>query len=407
MALRQDFRTLMRNPSFVLFTLSSLASSLAYWMLRTTSGWHAWQLTHDTAWVGIVVAADMIPAMLVGPWAGQLADRLDLRRILMASTMASVVLMVSTAAMVGMGLASVWLLCAIMMTNGIIAGLSQPAHHAAVGAVTDRPQMGTAVSISSILFNVSRFIGPAISGIIIAGASIQASYGSVALVMVFSLLGLFLVRFRPTVRMTGQKGIINGLAEAFHYIMASPACAPMFIIFASAALFLRPIGELLPELADLRLGGDARTLAQLSSAMGLGAIVAGLTNMVGGIRGVVRLSFVGTGIATLAGLGLGWSASTPVALIAAGFYGGAIAAGGVSIQTALQVTAPEAMRGRIMGLFGMTFRVAPALGAIGMGALASRLGLSQTFTLGCALMMAVLVVLSRQFATAKRGIIAE
>ncbi len=401
MPVMHDLRVLGGDVNFDIYTAGNIATQLSYWMLRTISGWHAWALTGQSSWVGVVVAADMLPALLTGPWAGVLADRIEVRRVLLACYGAATVLFCAMAFLAGQDALGIWVLTAMMAANGVVTGFVQPAAHAAITGVCARPQLGTAISLHSILFNVARFIGPAIAGVLLAMSGVSLAFWVTAALMGLSWLGFALVRFAPLDRMTGSGSVLAGMWSAFRHVVTAPGSGPIFALFVAAAFLLRPIGELLPELADVTLSGDAEMLARLSSAMGLGAILAGLANMMGGVNGLVRLSYVGAGLAVVGGIGLALSQSATAAIAFSVLFGGAIAAGGVSAQTMMQVSAPANMRGRIMSLFGMTFRAGPALGAMAMGVLADRVGLGWVFAGGSLGMLVILGVLLRQYGTAR------
>ncbi len=401
MPVMHDLRVLGGDVNFDIYTAGNIATQLSYWMLRTVSGWHAWALTGQSSWVGVVVAADMLPALLIGPWAGVLADRIEVRRVLLACYGAATALFCVMALLAGQDALRIWVLTGMMAANGIVTGFVQPAAHAAITGVCARPQLGTAISLHSILFNVARFIGPAIAGVLIAMSGVALAFWVTAALMALSWLGFALVRFAPLDRMTSSGSVLAETWSAFRFVATAPGSGPIFALFVAAAFLLRPIGELLPELADVTLSGDAETLARLSSAMGLGAIIAGFANMLGGVGGLVRLSYAGAGVAVVGGIGLAMSQTATAAIAFSVLYGAAIAAGGVSAQTVMQVSAPANMRGRIMSLFGMTFRAGPAIGAMAMGVLADRLGLAPVSVAGCIGMLVIVALLARHYGTAR------
>lgn len=404
MAVTHDLRILIRDANFTTYTGGAIAQLLAYWMLRTASGWHAWALTGQSSWVGIVVAADMLPALIVGPWAGVLADRRDVRRVLLVCQCLSALTIAAAAALAAQGQLGILALVAVMALNGTVTGFSQPAGHAAITGVCARPQLGTAISLHSILFNVGRFVGPAIAGLLIAASGIGVTLAATAGLLGLGWATLLIVHIAPLERMARGGKLLADVWAAFRYVAFTPTTAAIFALYGFAALFLRPIGELLPEFAARTLNGDADTLAQLSSAMGLGAIAAGLANMLGGTERLVRLSYLGAVLAIAGGLGLSLATTAPGAIVFAMLFGGAIAAGGVSAQTIMQISAPAHMRGRIMSLFGMVFRAGPAIGAMVMGTLADRTEIGTVFAGGCLLMLMVVIALARDFRRAEASL---
>ena len=382
-----DLRALACTPAFSRYTLGMIATQHSYWMFRTISAWQAWTLTNQSFWVGFILAAEMLPSLAVGPWAGVLADRVELKSLLLKCQHAGTLVIVGMTFLSGMGLMSIYALLAFAFANGVVAGFSNPVTHASIVAVVANERLSSAISLHSILFNVSRFIGPAISGLLMSAGSVTIAYSVAALAMIIGCAGIALTEFRPQERLPASPGSLRkDIAAALRHVQTSPVARPIFALFLFAACFLRPIGELVPELADRILGGDASMLAKLSSFMGLGAIVAGFLCMLGGRDGLVRLSIIGAILAILSGLCIAFSTNQVNALIAATAFGGSIAAGGVSAQTILQLSTPSALRGRVMSLFSMVFRAAPALGAVIMGLTADQIGLRWSMGAGCAAM---------------------
>ena len=281
------------------------------------------------------------------------------------------------------------LLLTLMAFNGIIVGFQQPAGQAAITGLVDNPQLGTAISLNSILFNLARFAGPALAGGLIAGFNPATALTVTAMFAGLFFIALLMIRFNALPRLAIGGSIWAKIAEGGRQIFVEPTVAFVFLLYATAAFLIRPISELLPELADYVLGGGAETLAWLSSAMGLGAIVAGFTNMVGGTRLQVPLAIWGTLLAVFGALVLAMTSTVPVALLGAVIFGGALAAGGVASQTVLQLGSPAHMRGRVMSLHGIIFRVGPAVGAVTLGALGDHLALQQALLIGIATMLIV------------------
>ncbi|QQM29094.1 MFS transporter [Martelella lutilitoris] len=396
MSAATDLRTLFARRNFALYTLGNASGLLAQWMFKTTIAWLAWELTHKSVWVGLAVTAEMIPTVLVGLYAGVVADRADLRAILMRVQFSTVCIYSALAFLAMQGALSIPLLLSLMAVNGVVVGFAQPAGQAAITGLVDNAELGTAISLNSILFNLARFAGPAL-----AGGLIAAFGGAVALVATACFAGLFflmlmVVRFNVLPRLSGDGSIWLKIAEGMRQIFVEPTVAFVFMLYATAAFLIRPISELLPELADRVLDGGAETLALLSSAMGLGAIIAGFANMIGGARMQVPLAVWGTLLAVLGALVLALTENVTVALIGAVLFGGALAAGGVASQTVLQLGSPAHLRGRVMSLHGIIFRVGPALGAVTLGGLGDTLDLQQSLLIGIAAMLIVWVLLMKR-----------
>ena len=247
MSAATDLRTLFARRNFALYTLGNASGLLAQWMFKTTIAWLAWELTHKSVWVGLAVTAEMIPTVLVGLYAGVVADRADLRAILMRVQFSTVCIYSALAFLAMQGALSIPLLLSLMAVNGVVVGFAQPAGQAAITGLVDNAELGTAISLNSILFNLARFAGPAL-----AGGLIAAFGGAVALVATACFAGLFFlmltaVRFNVLPRLSGDGSIWLKIAEGMRQIFVEPTVAFVFMLYATAAFLIRPISELLPE----------------------------------------------------------------------------------------------------------------------------------------------------------------
>ncbi|WP_181409831.1 MFS transporter [Martelella alba] len=389
MSASTNLRSLFGRRDFGLYTLGNCAGLLAQWMLKTTIAWLAWEMTGKSLWVGLAVTAEMVPTVLVGLYAGVIADRADLRRLLMRIQFSTVCIYSALAVMDLQGLLSIPIMLALLACNGVIVGFAQPASQAAITGLVDREELGTAISLNSILFNLARFAGPAIAGGLIAGFGSSVALTVTAFFAGLFFLSLLVVHFNAVPRLAPTGSIFSQIGEGARHIVTEPTVYFVFLLYATAAFLIRPISELLPELADAVLGGGAETLAWLSSAMGFGAIIAGVINMVGGERGQVPLAVWGTLLAVMGALVLALTSSPSVALFGAAVFGGALAAGGVASQTVLQLGSPAHLRGRVMSIHGIIFRVGPALGAVILGGVGDALSLQRALLGGIAAMLVI------------------
>ena len=135
-------------------------------MQRIGVGWLAWELSHSGAVLGLVAFADLFPTLLIGPFGGALADRLDRRWLLTLGQSVNMLLSFILFALTASGLITVPLLVVIIAINGAVIGINQPARLSLVSALVPRDHLATAVAINSLVFNLARFIGPAIAGLV-------------------------------------------------------------------------------------------------------------------------------------------------------------------------------------------------------------------------------------------------
>ncbi|MGI9498766.1 MAG: MFS transporter, partial [Geminicoccaceae bacterium] len=179
------------QPNYGIYVAGNSLSLIGSWMQRVAVGWLAWELSHSGAVLGLVAFADLAPTLMIGPFGGALADRFDRRRLLTIGQSINMVLSFVLAALTATGLMTVSLLVLIIGINGAVIGINQPARLALISGLVPREHLPTAVAINSLVFNLARFIGPAIAGLVIL-------YFSTALVFFLNALSFisFLVALR-------------------------------------------------------------------------------------------------------------------------------------------------------------------------------------------------------------------
>ncbi len=365
----------LRNPNFRVFTTGNAVSLIGTWMHRVVTGWLTWELTQSGFWLGLIAFADLFPTVIVGPFAGAYADRLDrlkVTKISQALAMAqSVALLILTAT----GLIDIWLLLVLTLFLGIVSAFNQPARLALIPALVPRSDLTAAVAVNSIVFNLARFIGPAAAGVAIATIGIPIAYAVNALSYAVFLIALSQVRLAPEEGFEALHGSLMGdLAEGLRYTISHFGIATIFLLMMAANLGTRPIVELLPGFAAEVFRGGPAELAILTSSIGIGAIFAGLWigSRSGGLGSILLWSTVLSAFAAAlfaAADGL-WPAVCFLALTGFG-----MATFGTSAQILVQGSVSAHMRGRVLSIYGLIFRGGPALGALAMGAASERFGL--------------------------------
>ncbi len=276
--LRQIPRTLAQ-PNYGIYVAGNSLSLIGSWMQRIGVGWLAWELSHSGAVLGLVAFADLFPTLLIGPFGGALADRLDRRRLLMIGQSINMGLSFLLFALTATGLITVPLLVLIIAVNGAVIGINQPARLSLISDLVSRDHLPTAVAINSLVFNLARFIGPAIAGLMILRLGIAAVFLVNALSFTSFLIALMLLDLPVhDPQADGKKPLpmLQAIGEGLRYVTAHAGIGPILALHAILAVTTRPFVELLPGFADEIFNRGAGGLAALSSAIGIGAIAAGL-----------------------------------------------------------------------------------------------------------------------------------
>lgn len=376
----------LKQPNYGIYVAGNSLSLIGSWMQRVAVGWLAWELSGSGAVLGLVAFADLAPTLMVGPFGGVLADRFDRRRLLMIGQSINMMLSFVLAALTLSGSMTVPLLVSIIGINGAVIGINQPARLALVSGLVPRDHLPTAVAINSLVFNLARFIGPAVAGLVI----LKASTGLVFLLNALSFISFLLALSRLDLPVIDRRSVgedkpsmLQAIGEGFRYVITHPGIGPLLMLAATMAVMARPYVELLPGFAGAVFERGAGGLAVLSSAIGLGAIAAGVFLAQRGPReGLAETAMLASLLVALSALGLALSPTFWVAIVAVTFGGFGMVTAGVGTQTLMQTSVDEAVRGRVLSLFGLVFRSGPAIGALLMGLVSDLVGLRWPLAVG-------------------------
>ena len=358
-------------------------SLIGWWLQRVAVGWLAWTLTHSGTWLGLVALADFLPALLLSPFAGVLADRHNRVLILRLTQAVGSVQATLLAILVVTGFITIELLFALVLLLGIASAVSQPARLALIPNLIDRASLPSALAINSVVFNLARFIGPAIAGVVIAEIGTSAAFAANAVSYIAFQVSLAKLRDLPPMPAAERQSAVRASLEAYAYASRHPGIGPMLLLFAVTTLGTRGFIELFPGFADSVFGRGPQGLAMLTSTVGLGAICGAtwmaLRPALAGLAAVVLWHTLVMSVAVLAFTAThNFYLALPCVFVA----GAAMTITGTGAQTLIQAAVEPAMRGRVMAFYGLIFRAGPAVGAVLMGSLSEHLGLQLPLAIG-------------------------
>lgn len=381
------------SRDFTIYLVGSAFSLHGLWIQRVAVGWLAWELTGSEVWLGLIALSEFLPTVLFGPFFGVWADRLDRKTVAYVANVISIALSTLLFALTATGLMDIYILWVITALVGIVGSAFQPVRMSLIPSLVPRELLAEAVAAQSIVFNVSRFMGPALAGIAIATMGLASAFALNAISYLAMIAALLLIELR-TRRSGGPKShFFAELKEGITYTFQHAAIRQQLLIVALSALFGRGVIVMLPAFAGDVFGGGSGTLATLTSVSGAGAVIAGicLTRLGSGTR-LLRSTVLATVLTGLlmAGLGVTQSYALGIALFAV--LGFALTLIGIGSQSLIQTRVAEAMRGRVLSLWAAVAFSAPAIGSVVIGAIAARIGIG-TATLLSGLLCAVLALL--------------
>jgi predicted MFS family arabinose efflux permease len=374
------------HRNYLVYVSGNSISLIGWWLERVAVGWLTWTLTHSGAWLGLISLADFLPVLFLAPFAGVLADRRDRVRTIRLTQWIGCVQASLLAILVVSDSMTIEILFALVLTLGIASGVAQPSRLALIPTLVDRESLASALAINSVMFNLARFIGPALAGIVIAEIGIAAAFAANAVSYIAFQISLLNLRGLPPQLAVGRQNVMRASVEAFSYACRHSGIGPMLLLFVVTTIGTRGFIELFPGFADRVFGRGPQGLAMLTSTVGLGAIC-GASWMVlrSAITGLANVVLVCTLIMSLAILAFAATDAFFLALPCVFVAGAMMTITGTGAQTLIQAAVDARMSGRVMALYGMIFRAGPAVGAVLMGTLSEYLGLRLALALGAIL----------------------
>jgi len=372
------FTRAMRHRDYRRYTISSLCSNVGTWTHRVAMSWLTWELTHSYTWLGIIAFSDLFASMLAAPIAGELADRMDRIKLSLWSQWAQLVQALMVAAMVFGGWVDRWSLVVLAIAFGIVHAYHAAARLAVVPSLVPREDLTPAIAINSLIFNVSRFIGPAVAGVTIVNIGIAPAFVFNAFTFLYFIWVLATIEVAVPEHLGGKSGhALRNITEGVRYAVSHSGIGPMLIILGVTSLTVRALPDLLPGFADGVFGRGAAGLAWLTSAMGFGAVLSCFALLsresIRGMTGIAFASLLAVGLATLvfAMMDNFW-----LAVLIATLVGFSMNLSGVAGLNLLQNAVDGEMRGRVMSLYYFLHQGAPAVGTLMIGVVADATGLA-------------------------------
>jgi MFS family permease len=390
----------LRLPNFRIYLGGQVLSLVGTWLQVTAQGWVVWEITGSEAALGTVTMVNTIPLLVLTPWAGVWADRIDRRKLLIGTQIGAMLLAFMLAFLVQTNTVQLWHIYVISTLLGIITALDLPAQQAFLGDLAGMQEVRRAVNLNAIIIQVSRMMGPAVAGIVIARIGTAPAFWVNGISFLAVILSLLAVRSQQVKSSSTGESPIRQLKDALRFVREQPRIQDMFLFASMMTFFVWSIiFNLLPSVADTVLGGDAETLGTLMAASGAGAlagalVIVPLTQVRRRVGMVLATSAIWIGLWVLLMSQSTWLPLSVVALFMGSVAMPVIFTMGLGL---IQVMAPGNMRARLISLFTMlSFGLQP-LAAIFVGFNAEHFGVQQTITFNAfaVLILTTFIMVSR------------
>jgi predicted MFS family arabinose efflux permease len=368
----------LRHRDHRLFNITLTPALISLWAQRTGVGWLAWDLTGSPTWLGIIAAADLLPAMILAPMAGVTADRSDPVRMMWLTQAIIMIHAGALALMTWTGAINIWWLLAFSAITGFNQPYSTAARMVFYPTLVPREDLATAVAINSAIFNGGRALGPAIGGLMIAPFGVASLFFFNFLTFVAHSINFIRIRgaYADTI-IRQRKSFWREIGDSVSYVAHHAGIGPMLALLMITSMAARPVQEMLPGFADDIFARGASGLGWLLASLGAGGLAGAVwLTQRGPVTGLTRVVVTQTLIMGATTTAFALSGNYWLGLGCIFMVGFTQTVTGTGTQSLLQMSVAPEMRGRVMSLYSLVWRGTPAIGAIVVGWVAESLGLS-------------------------------
>jgi MFS family permease len=366
---RSALRVLGRR-NFAPFFVGNLLSNCGTWFQNIAQALLVYRLTGSSLMVGAVNFAQFAGVVLLAPWTGAAADRYDRKRLIVATQLGSMAVTAALAALSASGRGSVAVVLALAMLLGLVTAFAPPALQAILPSLVDREEMGAAIAMNSVTFNLSRAIGPVAGALIVARLGIPWAFGLNALSYAALIAGVLLVHPRAQGERPRRR---PRLRDSLRLVRERRELGLLLGTVAAVSITMDPVNTLGPAFATQLFHRPDTAAGVLIGAFGAGAVLASVFPAAHPDTPYARVgalvALLGAG---MAGFALAPAYGVALAALAAGGFG--YLGGQTRATTLLQLGVGDEQRGRIMALWSVAFLGSRPVASLADGALATAAG---------------------------------
>ena len=360
----------LTNKNFALFFIGQCFSLTGAWIQHTAMGWLVFHITNSTFKLSIYVFLTQIPTLLFTPFAGIIADTFDRKKIFMVTQSLLMVYSFTLGMLYYFDALNINLIYVLALFFGTVISVDAPARQSFYVNIVPKEDVANAIALNSASMNGSRFIGPAIGGIMLVyfGAGHCFFINSVTFCAI--LAALFFINSKQVKIEKSKIGILAEIGEGFSYAYKSIPIRAVILMLVVFSFFSVPFVMLMPAFVKIHFNGGADILGSLMSFVGAGSLTAAIflaaRKSVVGLGKIITLSAMILGIVLIS---ISFVYNIYLAYIICFFFGFGMISLAASVNTILQTLVLESKRGRIMSMFVMAFFGLPPVGSLVQGIL--------------------------------------
>lgn len=346
------------------------------WIQTIAQGWLVLELTNSSFLLGLINAIAALPIMLFSLPAGVAADRLNKKRILVATQGLSMILAFWLGALVSLKIAQFWNIAVVAAFLGLVNAFDVPARQVFVIEMVGRDDLNNAIALNSFLFNAARIVGPVMAGFLAGWFGIASCFYVNAISFLAVIIALYFIKGNFAPKDLSNSPLVYGLRDGARYVLEQKNIRSLVAITAISSIFGMANVVLMPIFARDILKVGMRGLGFLMASVGVGAILGALTLAIFSHRKGKGGIFIksGTIILSLCLIAFATSKSYNVSLLLLLGAGWGIITQSATVNTLLQLNTPDNLRGRVMSFYSLMFLGMTPVGSFQAGLFAHWFG---------------------------------
>ena len=372
----------LRHRNFQLYFGGQLVSNVGTWMQIIAQGWIVYQLGHSELVLGWVAFASAIPILIISPWAGVIVDHVSRRRLLILTQSGAMLLAFVLGGLTFYGIVKEWHVVILAALLGVVNAFDAPGRQAFVPEMVGKSDLPNAIALNSIMFNSARILGPALAGLLLALVGPAWCFTINGISYIAVIAGLWLMELPPRQKVHNQSSPWQQLTGGIRYTARNQEMSGLILIALVFSIFGISYSTILPAFVEKILHQGAIAYGWINTASGLGAVTGALLlahRVSNGRRGqwlvLTNIAF------PLILIAFAFTSFYPLALVLAYGLGVGFMVEFTIINTLLQTRVDDAFRGRVMGLYTLTFFGFAPFGNLFIGFLGENFGLSVAVSL--------------------------
>jgi MFS family permease len=366
----------LRQRNFRLFWSGALVSNLGGWMQVVGQNWLVLALTGSPFLLGLVSFIANLPMLVLSLVGGVVADRSSRKTVLLVTQNCQALLMLIMAILSFLNIINIWMIIVIVFLLGIVQAFNSPAYQTIMLDLVQKKDLMNAIALNSFQFNLTRIIGPGIAGILVSVVGVAACFFINSLSFMAVVAALLMVRLPAPVPILIKRSVFQEIQESLNYLRRDTGLSGLLIVASLFSFFVFPYLTLLPVFVQKVFKGGPGDYGILLSAVGVGALISALmvANISERLQHKSRFMNWGMLVMIIGLLLFGLSSNFILTMVALAFAGGAMVAVNTTMNTIVQSTVPEELRGRILSVWTLCTVGFMPLGNLQSGIVAEQWG---------------------------------